>query len=175
MGFYIYSILNNSTSVEDIEQSWQSWISENSLTSNHWMKDIYTIRKHWYPTYMLDYFFVGMNSTQRSEGMNSLVKMSVQSHYILLEFLTKFENVISFQREKWNRLDHNDLYAPQKIITPLAIEKSMLIVYINEAFIDFQHQASLSLQHVMNHNIDPYSQVLLIYPPFIASPSTLLI
>lgn len=71
----------------------------------------------------------------------------------------KYENVVSYQREKWNRLDYHGLYAPQKTITPLGIEKSLLKIYTNEAFMDFQHQESMSMHHVTNHNNDPSFEV----------------
>lgn len=104
------------------------------------------------------HFFARMNTTQRSEWMNNLVKMCVQLHYSLLEFFSKFDNVVSYQCEKRNKLNHHDLYAPQTI-TPLGIEKSLLSVYTNGSFMDFQHQAALSMHHVMNHNTNPSSQV----------------
>lgn len=55
--------------------------------------------------------------------------MGIISHYSLYEFMGNFKTVLSNIREKENILDHNDLFVPPKVLTPLAIEKNLLGVY----------------------------------------------
>lgn len=67
-----------------------------------------------------------MSTIQRSEGLNNILKMKIWSHYSLFEFMGNFDTVLSKSREKENLLEHNDLFALPKLITPLIIEKSLL-------------------------------------------------
>lgn len=73
---------------------------------------------------MLEHFSTGKTTTQRSERMNNIVKMRIRSHFTLLEFIEKFENVLLGIREKENNLDHHVKFAPERCVTPLAIEAS---------------------------------------------------
>lgn len=54
---------------------------------------------------MSPYFFAGMSTSQRSEGMNNIVNMKIKSYFTLLEFVGNSEFVI---QEKENILDHKD-------------------------------------------------------------------
>lgn len=47
-----------------------------------------------------------MSTTQHSEGMNNIFKMKIKSHFVLLEFMSKYEGVIGGMREQENAKDH---------------------------------------------------------------------
>lgn len=79
-----------------------------------------------------------MTSTQSSEGMNSIVKMKIKSYYTLLDFVGNFECVLKSIREKENCLDHEDRFGSLSMFTILGIEKSVVGVYINQVFFEFQ-------------------------------------
>lgn len=79
--------------------------------------------------YLQSFFFASMSTTQRSEDLNNIVKMKIRTHYSLNEFMGNIKIVLSNIREKENLLKHNDLFAPPKLLTPLAIEKCLLGVY----------------------------------------------
>lgn len=89
------------------------------------------------PTLYDPIFFVSMSMTQRSEGMNNIVKMKIKSYYTLLEFNGNFESVLNGIREKENILDHKDLYGIPSLRTILGIKKSLCGVYTNQASFDF--------------------------------------
>lgn len=95
------------------------------------------------------FFFAGISTTQRNEGHNSIVKMKIWSYYSLFEFIGNLDIVLLKMREKENLLNHNDLFAPPKLITPLAIEKSLLGLYTNKVFSDYQEEISHSLYYVI--------------------------
>ncbi|XP_052291650.1 protein FAR1-RELATED SEQUENCE 5-like [Citrus sinensis] len=57
--------------VEEFEETWKSLIIEYKLEDNEWLNHLYEIRASWAPVYNRSIFFVGMNTTGRSEGINS--------------------------------------------------------------------------------------------------------
>lgn len=73
---------------------WKNWIEVNGLQANRWLREMYNLRFRWCPSYMTDYFFTGMSTTQRSE------KMKIKSHFTLLEFIWNYETVFYFYEGK---------------------------------------------------------------------------
>ncbi|XP_024042736.1 protein FAR1-RELATED SEQUENCE 5-like [Citrus clementina] len=57
--------------VEEFEETWKSLIIEYKLEDNEWLNHLYEIRASWAPVYNRSIFFAGMNTTGRSEGINS--------------------------------------------------------------------------------------------------------
>ncbi|KMZ76176.1 hypothetical protein ZOSMA_105G00030 [Zostera marina] len=138
-------ILNTSENINEFEKNWSSWATDNKLTENKWLKDMYTIRESWCPIYMTNHFFGGMQSTQRSEGMNSLVKLNVKRSSTLFEFVCSLEVVLNAQRNKLEELNHRDMDAPPLLITQLQIEKCLLYIYTTEVFLLYQQQVQKSV------------------------------
>lgn len=57
------------------------------LTGNEWLGDWYIIREKWISVYNRGTFFAGMNTTQRSESINSFFDHYVNSRTSLREFV----------------------------------------------------------------------------------------
>lgn len=108
---------------------------------------MYVIRARWCLVYLSNYFFAVMSTTQQNEEMNNIMKMKVKSHFMLLEFITKYKGVICSMRENENVREYEGAYAPQKIMMPLGIEAHVWELYTNEVFIDFQEQEILSMHY----------------------------
>lgn len=106
---------------------------------------MFTIRAKWCPIYMTNHFFGGMQSTQRSKGMNALVKMNVKRSSTLFEFVCSLELVLNTQRNRLEELDHKDHDAPPLLITPLQIESSLHAIYTTEVFLLYQQQVQKSM------------------------------
>ncbi|XP_026396590.1 protein FAR1-RELATED SEQUENCE 5-like [Papaver somniferum] len=73
--------------IEDFENQWNSMLIEFNLTEHEWLKDLYDIREKWIPTYNRSTFFAGMNTTQRSESINSFFDHYVNSRTSLRKFV----------------------------------------------------------------------------------------
>ncbi|KAI8547161.1 hypothetical protein RHMOL_Rhmol07G0173400 [Rhododendron molle] len=56
---------------EDFEGRWMLLMNENELESNKWLQGLFDIRELWILVYNRGTFFAGMNTTRRSEGINS--------------------------------------------------------------------------------------------------------
>lgn len=86
--------------VEEFEETWKSLIIEYKLEDNEWLNHLYEIRASWAPVYNRSIFFVGMNTTGRSEGINSFFDGFVTSSTNLREFVVKYEGALKRIIEK---------------------------------------------------------------------------
>lgn len=94
-----------------------------------------------------------MQSTQRSEGMDSLVKMDVKRYSTLFESVCSLELVLKAQRNRQEELDHKD--TPTLFITPLPIECSLLNVYTTEAFLLYQQVTTSTKEPLLLYSTEP--------------------
>ncbi|KAL5728931.1 hypothetical protein ACHQM5_001953 [Ranunculus cassubicifolius] len=72
--------------VSDFEKRWNELMVKYELTENKWLKKLFWIKEKWLPVYHLDTFFAGMNTTGRSESMNSYYKDFFSLRTSLREF-----------------------------------------------------------------------------------------
>ncbi|XP_020243078.1 protein FAR1-RELATED SEQUENCE 5-like [Asparagus officinalis] len=80
----------DSKTASSFEENWVSILKKNGLQTHDWLKDIYEIREKWAPVYHKQHFWAGMSSSQRSEGMNVLLKMHVSRKNSLHDFVIIF-------------------------------------------------------------------------------------
>ncbi|KAK1582750.1 hypothetical protein Q3G72_017880 [Acer saccharum] len=80
--------------IEEFEEKWKSLVIENKLENNEWLDHLYEIRASWVPAYNRSIFFAGMNTTGRSEGINSFFDAFVTSKTNLKEFVVKYEQAL---------------------------------------------------------------------------------
>ncbi|XP_058208178.1 protein FAR1-RELATED SEQUENCE 9-like [Rhododendron vialii] len=70
-------------------------MKENELESNKWLQGLFDIRESWVPVYNRGTFFAGMNTTVRSEGINSFFDGFVTHTSNLKEFVVKYEKALN--------------------------------------------------------------------------------
>ncbi|GAB2281892.1 hypothetical protein Dimus_016456 [Dionaea muscipula] len=87
-------------SVEEFEEQWENLVIKYQLQDNEWLQQLYEIRASWVPVYNRTTFFAGMNTTGRSEGMNSFFDGFVTSTTNLREFVVKYEQALKKIMEK---------------------------------------------------------------------------
>jgi len=79
---------------------------EYNLENNEWLQGLYSIRASWIPVYNRSDFFAGMNTTQRSESINSFFDSFVNASTTLQEFVLKFEKALDSRLEAKKREDY---------------------------------------------------------------------
>ncbi|KAI8562608.1 hypothetical protein RHMOL_Rhmol03G0048000 [Rhododendron molle] len=79
---------------EGFEERWMALMKENGLEGNEWLQQLYDIRDSWVPVYNRGTFFAGMNTTGRSEGVNSFFDAFVTSTTNLKEFVVKYDQAL---------------------------------------------------------------------------------
>ncbi|KAF7153869.1 hypothetical protein RHSIM_Rhsim01G0173000 [Rhododendron simsii] len=80
---------------EDFEKRWMLLMKENGLESNQWLQGLFDIRESWVPVYNRGTFFAGMNTTGRSEGINSFFDGFVTHMSNLTKFVVKYDKALS--------------------------------------------------------------------------------
>ncbi|KAG5557793.1 hypothetical protein RHGRI_007884 [Rhododendron griersonianum] len=112
-------------------------MKENGLESNEWLQQLYDIRESWVSVYNRGTFFAGMNTTRRSEGVNSFFDGFVTSTTNLKEFvvkddqalkrIVKRENDEDFESEHKFRIvnDNSKEHEVKKFEVPLDLQTYM--------------------------------------------------
>ena len=88
--------IRDSPSIQIFEDEWQRLMNEYNLEKNDWLQGLYKIKESWIPIYNRSTFFVGVNTTQRSESIDAFFFFNsfVDSTTTLQEFVLKFKKVV---------------------------------------------------------------------------------
>ncbi|KAK1388411.1 hypothetical protein POM88_016589 [Heracleum sosnowskyi] len=138
-------VWNDHVTPAEFEESWISTLKEFKLENNHWLSEIYEIRKSWIPAYFRDDPMAGLlRTTSRSESSNFFFNHFVQKGDTLCEFYMCYESAIEKQRYTNKKLNHEDKCMP-KPVTIKPIEKDAAIVYTRAIFYKVQDEIKYSV------------------------------
>ncbi|KAK1380234.1 hypothetical protein POM88_026978 [Heracleum sosnowskyi] len=127
-------VWNDHVTPAEFEESWISTLKEFKLENNHWLSEIYEIRKSWIPAYFRDDPMAGLlRTTSRSESSNFFFNHFVQKGDTLCEFYMCYKSAIEKQRYTNKKLNHEDKCMP-KPVTIKPIEKDVASVYTRAIF-----------------------------------------
>lgn len=85
--------INHTVTPEEFETKWCEMISKHSLDDNEHFKHLYDLRQCFVPAYYMRCFFPFMQSTQRSEGFNALLKKYVNPNMSILHFVEQYQKI----------------------------------------------------------------------------------
>jgi MULE transposase domain/SWIM zinc finger len=88
------NVVNRSLTVVDFERSWKKMIEEHALESNSHLKIMFANRDGWVPAFFRGTFFASMSTTQRSEGMNAVMKLMVDNYTYIYQFAVQLDKLI---------------------------------------------------------------------------------
>ncbi|XP_038717223.1 protein FAR1-RELATED SEQUENCE 5-like [Tripterygium wilfordii] len=130
----------DSQSTYEFERCWESMIAKFHLTDNGWLKIMYDLSEIWVPIYVKNFFWVGMSSTQRSEGVNAFLDGYVNSKTTLRQFVEQYNNALRDKAEKESKVDFNSFNKQLKCATSYGMEKQILNLYTQNKFKEFQNE-----------------------------------
>ena len=110
--------IRESPSVKKIEEAWKSLILTYGLDRKEWLQGLYNIQESWILVYNRYSFFVGMNTTQRSESINEIFNSFVNSRTTLQDFVVKFAKTMDNRFMKERKVDFD---SPKPKMTTSAI------------------------------------------------------
>ena len=134
-------IVNNSLIVEEFERMWQKMIEDNKLQRNKYLTKMWEMRHRFIPVFYKNDFFPFIQTTSRSESLNSRMKANVGPTYSIMSFLKEYDRII----ETINRAEKlEDTYSnqkrPKEFIFGYRIEQQAAELYNRNIFRKFQIQ-----------------------------------
>ncbi|XP_066395795.1 protein FAR1-RELATED SEQUENCE 5-like [Miscanthus floridulus] len=134
-------IINNSLTIEEFETLWVKMIEDKNLQNNKYMTKMWQTRHRFIPVYFKHDFFPFIQTTSRSESMNSRMKDNVGPTYSMMGFIREYNRVIE-TINKNERLEesYSNQKIPKEFIFGYTIEQQAAELYNRNIFRKFQVQ-----------------------------------
>ncbi|XP_061360585.1 protein FAR1-RELATED SEQUENCE 5-like [Gastrolobium bilobum] len=145
--------IRESPTAKDFDEDWQRIIVDYKLQENEWLKRLFEIRESWVPVYNISTFFAGMNTTQRSECINSFFESFVNATTTLRDFVIKFEKAINNRYEAEKREDFESRHKSRSLSIGSKIEEHAASIYTRNVFGKF-HVELASVSHYIKEKIE---------------------
>ncbi|XP_026459672.1 protein FAR-RED IMPAIRED RESPONSE 1-like [Papaver somniferum] len=127
-------------SIHRSETKWMEMLQKYELLEKEWLRGLYEERRRWVPCYLNDIFWAGMQSTQRSESMNSFFDGYLGTKTTLKQFVEQYERA---SRDKEENETSADAESCSKLIptaTFFEMENQMQGMYTLSRFKEFQNE-----------------------------------
>ncbi|KAK1619200.1 hypothetical protein QYE76_024717 [Lolium multiflorum] len=135
--------VDESMTVEEFEANWAELIQKWELSQNEtfiWLKS----NAHtWVPCYFRDRFFPFLQSTQRSEGFNAVLKRCINPRNSIKHFVRQYEKIQAKILGKEGNNDYRTDELEVQPITTFPIEKHAMAVYTRDIFHRFMLEFGL--------------------------------
>ncbi|XP_020169579.2 protein FAR1-RELATED SEQUENCE 1-like [Aegilops tauschii subsp. strangulata] len=126
--------VDHSLTVEEFERSWMAMIETYKVQDNETLASLWQKRMYWVLAYFMHCFFPFLQTTQRSEGFNAVLKRYVSPGNSLLQFAKQYTALQ--QKILGSELQQEANTAPNqpKLLTYLSMERQMSKTYTNKIF-----------------------------------------
>ncbi|KAF2297145.1 hypothetical protein GH714_018164 [Hevea brasiliensis] len=94
------ALIFDSLTIEMFETNWNDFLTNYGLENNEWLMKLYSERENWMPVYLKHMFWVGMMSTQRSEGMHAYFDGYVEQYEMAIRGKNEKELLSEFVSKK---------------------------------------------------------------------------
>ncbi|XP_061359251.1 protein FAR1-RELATED SEQUENCE 5-like [Gastrolobium bilobum] len=136
----------SSKSTQEFEERWKNLLVQYGLVGNEWLHVLYSIRSSWVPIFNRSTFFAGMNTTQRSESINSFFDGFVTSGTTLKEFVEKYNQAVDARYESFKKEDFESKHKERLLTFNMPLEEHAAKVYTRAIFLKFSEELSFSLR-----------------------------
>ncbi|XP_051214430.1 protein FAR1-RELATED SEQUENCE 5-like [Lolium perenne] len=135
--------INESMSEDEFEARWEEMIAKWDLAEHETFLWLKKYAKFWVPCYYRHRFFPFLQSTQRSEGFNAVLKRYINPHNSIKHFVKQYEKL---QQRILGKEGHNDFRTDELEPDPWSsfpIEKQALAVYTRPIYHRFRKEFAL--------------------------------
>jgi hypothetical protein len=139
--------VDNSYNIKEFEMKWQAMHDKHGLHDDERFENLYKIKNDWMLAFFMDKFFPFLQTTQRIEGFNAVLKRYVSPHNSLLNFVKQCWKI---QKEALSREIENEAATTIKnhgYITGHPMEVQMSSTYTHKLFNVFQDTLQRSLSY----------------------------
>ena len=85
--------MNHTVTPDEFEAAWAAMVAKYGLEDNVHFQHLYAIRSSFVPAYYMHCFFPFLQSTQRSEGFNAVLKKYVNPNMSVLHFVRQYQKI----------------------------------------------------------------------------------
>ncbi|KAM3331235.1 hypothetical protein ACQJBY_027325 [Aegilops geniculata] len=132
-----------SFTIDEFEQNWTGLMMKyEAMTHTHFEK-LYEYRSTWVPCYFKHRFFPFLQSTQRSEGFNAVLKRYVNPHNSMLNFVKQYEKIQNHILAKEGCNDYRTEHLEIELWSNFPIEKQAYKTYTRDLYRKFREEFEL--------------------------------
>ena len=127
-------VVDESMSIDEFEAGWAEMVQKWELAGHETFGWLKRYANTWVPCYFRTRFFPFLQSTQRSEGFNSVLKRYVNPQNSIKHFVQQYEKI---QQRMLGRESHNDFRTGELVAhtwSPFPIEKHAMSVYTRDIY-----------------------------------------
>nr|XP_040245208.1 protein FAR1-RELATED SEQUENCE 1-like [Aegilops tauschii subsp. strangulata] len=132
--------VDHSLTVEEFERSWMAMIETYQVQDHETLASLWEKRMYWVPAYFMQCFFPFLQTTQRSEGFNAVLKRYMSPGNSLLQFAKQYtalqQKILGSELQQ----EANTALKQPKLLTYLPMERQMSKIYTNTIFNKFQEE-----------------------------------
>ncbi|XP_020163213.1 protein FAR1-RELATED SEQUENCE 5-like [Aegilops tauschii subsp. strangulata] len=132
--------VDHSLTVEEFERSCMAMIETYQVQDHETLASLWEKRMYWVPAYFMQCFFPFLQTTQRSEGFNAVLKRYVSPGNSLLQFAKQYtalqQKILGSELQQ----EANTALKQPKLLTYLPMERQMSKIYTNTIFNKFQEE-----------------------------------
>lgn len=144
-------VIDLSMTPEKFETRWATIVVTHGIVGDKRFDDLYAIKHLWVPCYFRECFFPFLQSTQRSEGFNAVLKRYVNPQNSVLNFVKQYEKINDKILVKEGGNDYRTDELEPRLWSKFPIEKQALRVYTRDIYYRFQHEFSM----IVMYNVRP--------------------
>ncbi|CAM0150013.1 unnamed protein product [Urochloa decumbens] len=85
--------VNHTVTPAEFEEKWAAMLTKHHLEGNVHFQRLYAIKSSFVPAYYMHCFFPFLQSTQRSEGFNAVLKKDVNPNMSILHFVRQYQKI----------------------------------------------------------------------------------
>nr|XP_045083686.1 protein FAR1-RELATED SEQUENCE 5-like [Aegilops tauschii subsp. strangulata] len=126
--------VDHSLTVEEFERSWMAMIETYQVQDHETLASLWEKRMYWVPAYLMQCFFPFLQTTQRSEGFNAVLKRYVSPGNSLLQFAKQYtalqQKILGSELQQ----EANTALKQPKLLAYLPMERQMSKIYTNTIF-----------------------------------------
>ncbi|XP_051225511.2 protein FAR1-RELATED SEQUENCE 5-like [Lolium perenne] len=146
--------INCSLTPEEFETRWTLMINKFNIQGHEKIAALYKKRSNWVPAYFMHKFYPFLQTTQRSEGFNAVLKKYITSTNSVIEFVQQYEDIQAKIMKAENKEESDSSLLTAKKWCWHPIEQQVEKLYTKNIY----HRFQFEMQSSMSYNIKPIGE-----------------
>ncbi|XP_060202792.1 protein FAR1-RELATED SEQUENCE 5-like [Lycium barbarum] len=120
----------------------EAFIQKYELQNRRWFSNLFLEREKWVPVYLKHYFWAGLLSTQRCEGMHAFFDGYISGSSTLKQFVEQYEIALRAKFDKELTSKFNSRYTEAKVLSGFMWEEQIQTHYTRTIYDLFMDQVA---------------------------------